>query len=236
MDKRFIPGSHPDMGLELPDGDTNSLVSKSGDNWDNGYNFDEKIDDKETTFKNLAEEVDVFDPNRANMEKRKRVAELGGNKVISLGEVSMMIEDRDNNSKLESDYFKAYEYYLSNGDYDRECPKDNRFTQSIRLICRNAAHLDLDQGTREYLSNIGTINFEGGLDPNSVHLYKEIYNEILKDIKDNDRRHRNDLDKTMREMGKIGKVGESLLYLYEDLKNKKANNKILKPFVIDEKL
>ena len=37
-----ITGSDPDWGLELPDGHSNSLVSKDGKSWDNGYNFDEK--------------------------------------------------------------------------------------------------------------------------------------------------------------------------------------------------
>ena len=46
-EKRYIPGSDPDWDLELPDGDSNSLVTKDGKNWDNGFNFDEKDDNEE---------------------------------------------------------------------------------------------------------------------------------------------------------------------------------------------
>ncbi len=56
MKEKFIPGSDSEWGLELPDGDVNSLVSKDGKNWDNGYNFDER--DSE-------EEIPEFDPEKA---------------------------------------------------------------------------------------------------------------------------------------------------------------------------
>ena len=73
MKKNYIPGSHPSMNLKLPDGDANSLVADSGKNWDNGYNFDERIDDEED---NLANEADKFDPEQAEREKQKRIEEL----------------------------------------------------------------------------------------------------------------------------------------------------------------
>lgn len=44
-EKNYIPGTNPNWDRELPDGDTNSLVDKNGNNYDNGYNFDEKDDD-----------------------------------------------------------------------------------------------------------------------------------------------------------------------------------------------
>ena len=47
--KEFIPHTNPDWNLELPDGDLNSLVSKDGKNHDDGYNFDEKDDEKDDT-------------------------------------------------------------------------------------------------------------------------------------------------------------------------------------------
>ena len=64
-EKRYIPGTNPSWGRELPDNDDNSLVDKNGQNWDNGYNFDEPDRDKldhesptrpETSFEDLAEE------------------------------------------------------------------------------------------------------------------------------------------------------------------------------------
>ncbi len=64
-EKEFIPGSKPDYNLELPDGDVNSLVAKSGKNWDNGYNFDEK-----------EEPEDDFDPEAAKKAKEERRREL----------------------------------------------------------------------------------------------------------------------------------------------------------------
>ncbi|MBQ3280669.1 hypothetical protein IJG92_03395 [Candidatus Saccharibacteria bacterium] len=48
MEKRFIPGTNPKWDRELPDEDINSLVDKNGNNWDNGYNFDEKDDEEDT--------------------------------------------------------------------------------------------------------------------------------------------------------------------------------------------
>lgn len=52
----FIPGTNPDWGRKLPDGDLNSLVDSAGNNYDNGFNFDEKDDD---------DEVPEFNPEEA---------------------------------------------------------------------------------------------------------------------------------------------------------------------------
>lgn len=66
-EKRFVPGSNPDWNLELPDGDDNSLVTKDGKNWDNGYNFDEKDDDEKDTL----EEFDPVVAQKAREEATK---------------------------------------------------------------------------------------------------------------------------------------------------------------------
>lgn len=48
MEKRnYIPGTDPKWGRELPDGDLNSLVDKSGNSYDDGFNFDERDDEVE---------------------------------------------------------------------------------------------------------------------------------------------------------------------------------------------
>jgi hypothetical protein len=39
-----IPGTNPNWGRNLPDGDVNSLVDENGNSYDNGFNFDEKDD------------------------------------------------------------------------------------------------------------------------------------------------------------------------------------------------
>ena len=71
-EKRFIPGTDPDWGRELPDEDDNSLVDKAGKNWDNGYNFDEEEGDKkETTYDDLSQEV-KYDPEAALKAREER--------------------------------------------------------------------------------------------------------------------------------------------------------------------
>lgn len=56
MEKDFIPGTNPKWNRELPDDYTNSLVDANGNNYDNGYNFDEKDDHEEDDLaKELAE-------------------------------------------------------------------------------------------------------------------------------------------------------------------------------------
>ncbi len=40
-EKKFIPGTNPEWGREMPEGYDNSLVDKNGEKWDNGWNFDE---------------------------------------------------------------------------------------------------------------------------------------------------------------------------------------------------
>ena len=56
MEKRFIPGTNPNWNRELSDEDINSLVDANGNNYDNGYNFDEKDDHEEDDLaKELAE-------------------------------------------------------------------------------------------------------------------------------------------------------------------------------------
>lgn len=76
-EKRFIPGTNPEWGRELPDEDDNSLVDKNGRNWDNGYNFDEKNNDdctdeaNQVSYDNLSKQV-PFNPTSAT-EARQEV-------------------------------------------------------------------------------------------------------------------------------------------------------------------
>ncbi|MDO5480460.1 MAG: hypothetical protein Q4F58_02200 [Candidatus Saccharibacteria bacterium] len=65
-EKRYIPGTNPNWNRELPDEDTNSLVDKHGNNYDNGYNFDEKDDDED--------DIPEFNPEAAQKlrEEEKR--------------------------------------------------------------------------------------------------------------------------------------------------------------------
>ena len=60
MEKRYIPGTNPKWGRELPDEDINSLVDKNGNNYNNDYNFDEKDDD-----------VEEFDPEAAKKRREE---------------------------------------------------------------------------------------------------------------------------------------------------------------------
>ena len=46
-EKRPIPGTNPAWNRDLPDGYDNSLVDKSGNPYDIGWNFDERSDDEE---------------------------------------------------------------------------------------------------------------------------------------------------------------------------------------------
>ncbi len=65
--KEFIPHTNPDWNLELPDGDLNSLVSKNGENHDDGYNFDEKDDDNSSDIP----EFDLEAARKAREEAKK---------------------------------------------------------------------------------------------------------------------------------------------------------------------
>lgn len=62
MPKECIPHTNPDWGLELPDGDLNSLVTKNGQNHDDGYNFDERDDD-----------IPEFDPEAAQKAREEAI-------------------------------------------------------------------------------------------------------------------------------------------------------------------
>ena len=55
-EKKYIPHTSPDWHLELPEGMSNSLVSKDGQNHDDGYNFDER-DDEETHEEELEADI-----------------------------------------------------------------------------------------------------------------------------------------------------------------------------------
>ena len=70
-EKRYIPGTNPEWGQELPEGMTNSLVNKYGKNREDGYNFDEWDEEEQeadpegkTTYDNLKSQVE-FDPEAA---------------------------------------------------------------------------------------------------------------------------------------------------------------------------
>ena len=223
MNEKYIPGSQPSMNLELPDGDANSLVSKSGKNWDNGYNFDEKINNGKTTFDNLADELGGFDPKQAEIERQKRTEELENNNVILSGEVSRMIENEEGNPKLESDYLDIYDYYLHNGDYDRENKEDRELGHSIWKIGRSAAFLDLDKNAREQLASSNNIDFEK-TDPGSVYQYKKAVNEIITNLENG---NQDSLDKVMDKISELGMVGESFLEIYEAYKELKENGREL---------
>ncbi len=41
-ERKFIPGTRPEWGYELPDGLSNSMVAKDGRSVDTGNNFDER--------------------------------------------------------------------------------------------------------------------------------------------------------------------------------------------------
>lgn len=76
-EKRFIPGTNPDWGLELPDKHSNSLVTRYGEPYNNPFNFDEKDDEEddenhEITYDNLGKEV-KFDPEAAKKAKKEDI-------------------------------------------------------------------------------------------------------------------------------------------------------------------
>lgn len=60
-EKRSIPGTNHKWGVELPEGYDNSLVTSSGRNRDDGYNFDEPSDDDEEDDGNYESEWDSLD-------------------------------------------------------------------------------------------------------------------------------------------------------------------------------
>ena len=74
-EKSCIPGTNPEWNRELPDGDLNSLVDKFGNNWDNGYNFDEKEDGENTSYDTLGREI-PFNPKEAKKAREERLQEL----------------------------------------------------------------------------------------------------------------------------------------------------------------
>ena len=64
MSNGNIPGTNPEWNLELPDGDLNSLVTKDGRNYDNGWNYDEKDDEED-------EDIPEFDPEAAKKAREE---------------------------------------------------------------------------------------------------------------------------------------------------------------------
>lgn len=46
-DKRYIPGTRPEWNRTLPEGYDNEIVDSHGNNYDNGYNFEEADTEKE---------------------------------------------------------------------------------------------------------------------------------------------------------------------------------------------
>lgn len=79
MEKCFIPGTKPKWKRELPDSNYNSLVDKNGKNYENGYNFDEKVDDDEISFSDL-EKTTNFDPEEAKKAREEVLKQQNSNK------------------------------------------------------------------------------------------------------------------------------------------------------------
>ena len=67
-DIKRIPGTKPEWNRDLPDGDSNSLVDRNGENYDNGNNFDEKIDDDadSSSFQSLTK-LEPFEKHMENL-------------------------------------------------------------------------------------------------------------------------------------------------------------------------
>lgn len=63
-EKSYIPHTNPNWDRELPDGDTNSLVDKNGNNYDDGFNFDEKDDDNSS-------DIPEFNPEAARKAREE---------------------------------------------------------------------------------------------------------------------------------------------------------------------
>lgn len=74
-EKRFIPGTNPKWGQELPDKRVNSLVNKFGDNRNDQYNFDDWDDDD-----------DNVDEGELNDKKQQDDEEEFGRKAPLTGE------------------------------------------------------------------------------------------------------------------------------------------------------
>ena len=68
MGERFIPGTNPAWGRELPEDMDNSLVDKNGYSYDNGYNFDEFDEEAEAEVEKKDEQpkdsTEMLDNNK----------------------------------------------------------------------------------------------------------------------------------------------------------------------------
>lgn len=71
-EKRFIPGTNPNWGLELPDDDYNSLTTKYGEKYDNGYNFDEKYDKEDKEEKEEKEDKEEREDKELDFDKTNK--------------------------------------------------------------------------------------------------------------------------------------------------------------------
>ena len=60
-ERKLIPGTNYKWGVKLPEGYDNSLVTSSGSNRDDGYNFDEPSDDEEEDDDDFESEWDSLD-------------------------------------------------------------------------------------------------------------------------------------------------------------------------------
>ena len=78
-EKRFIPGTNPDWGRELPKGYDNSLVDAAGHNWDNEFNFDEPgdNDEDEPVSSNRTSWEDLSKQKMAENEQENKEAQFG---------------------------------------------------------------------------------------------------------------------------------------------------------------
>ena len=84
MEKRFIPVTKPRWNRELPTEDANSLVDAAGNNYDNGYNFDERLDDD-----------DIAELERQRFAKRNLA-----NAALTATELKKELEDEDEEENM----------------------------------------------------------------------------------------------------------------------------------------
>lgn len=156
-DKNNIPGTNPGDDRSLPDGDLNSLVDSNGENYDDGYNYDEKDDVQSLT------KLPTFEEHMASMEKDASIdekyyqqAEAERNRWIEASRSSL-----EYTKNLEPDEFK----YVANIDEvtrEKATPIYKTFDkENTELMAKwNKSKADQIQSARERLEKDRNANLD----------------------------------------------------------------------------
>ena len=182
-----------------------------------GSSFEEFRESEDSGVSSLEEMANQFDPKKAEKQKALEEQETSKEKVLSSGEVSELLEDKNGNAKLESKYMDAVSRYEQSANYDKN---DHELKKAIWGIGMSAALLDVDKDVIDGLQN-GDSDLFKAMEKDERVLY--VFDKACEDMgKIANSGNKVAAEEAIEFIKSTGKVGEIIAEEYKDWQEAKT--------------